>query len=296
MPRTVVIVNPASGRGAGARLLPRLTALFAARGITDIRTTAAPDDEARVVAEAVRDGAETIAVAGGDGTWGKSAVALARLGSPARMAFLANGTGNDFAKNLPTPAADHAAMAALVAAGSREQRVDLGSVDDRWFLNVAGFGFDVEVNADSLRPAGLLRGRAVYVVAALRQLFSYRGFHASADLFGDAAPCLRMMLVVSNGRNFGGAFLIAPSARVDDGLLDFVSVGDVHYLARIPLFARVLRGAHLSHPKVEARRARAATLTFDAPPTFELDGDLHQAAAATVRIGVVPGALRVLVG
>ena len=89
---------------------------------------------------------------------------------------------------------------------------------------------------------------------------------------------------------------IAPSARVDDGLLDFVSVGDVHYLARIPLFARVLRGAHLSHPKVEARRARVATLTFDAPPTFELDGDLHQAAATTVRIGVVPGALRVLVG
>lgn len=294
--RTVVIVNPESGRGAGARLLPRLTALFAAHGITDIRTTAAPGDEARVVGEAVRDGAETVAVAGGDGTWGKCAVALARLGSPARIAFIANGTGNDFAKNLPTPAADHRAMAALVAHGTREQAVDLGRVDDQWFLNVAGFGFDVEVNVATADRTGWLRGDAVYIAAALRQLFSYHGFRVRADVFGDAEPRLRMMLVISNGKNFGGAFLIAPSASIDDGLLDFVSVGDVHKLARVPLFARALRGAHLSHPAVGAVRAAAATLTFDAPPLYELDGDLHQAAGAVVQIGIVPRALRVLVG
>ncbi len=293
---TTVIVNPASGRGAGARQLARLTALFAAHGVTDVRTTAAPGDEARVVGEAVRDGATTIAVAGGDGTWGKSAVALARLGSPARMAFLANGTGNDFAKNFATPAADHEAMAALVAHGTREQRVDLGSIDDRWFLNVAGFGFDVAVNVDALQDTGRLRGNAVYIAAALRQLFRYRGFRATADVFGDSAPRMRMMFIISNGKNFGGAFLIAPSARVDDGLLDFVSIGDVHNLARIPLLARAFRGAHLAHPKVEAVRAAAATITFDAPPVIQVDGDLCDATSATVRIGVVPNALRVLVG
>jgi diacylglycerol kinase (ATP) len=294
--RSVVIVNPASGRGAGTRLLPRLNALFAEHGITDIRTTAAPGDEARVVGEAVRDGAETIAVAGGDGTWGKCAVALARLGSPARMAFIANGTGNDFAKNLPTPAADHRAMAALVAHGTREQTVDLGRVDEQWFLNVAGFGFDVEVNVATADRTGWLRGDAVYIAAALRLLFRYHGFRVTADVFGDEGPRLRMMLIISNGKNFGGAFLIAPSASVDDGLLDFVSVGDVHKLARIPLFARALRGAHLTHPAVGAVRAAAATLTFDAPPRFELDGDLHQATGSIVQVGLIPRALRVLVG
>ncbi len=296
MNRTVVIVNPASGRGSGARLLPRLTALFAGHGITDIRTTAAPGDEARVVAEAVRDGAETIAVAGGDGTWGKSAVALARLGSPARMAFIANGTGNDFAKNFPTSAKDHQAMAALIAHGGHEQRVDLGSVDGQWFLNVAGFGFDVEVSLHALRSTTWLRGNAVYISAALKQLLSYRGFRATADVFGETAPRLRMMCLVSNGKNFGGAFLIAPTARVDDGLLDFISIGDVRSLARIPLFVRAMRGAHVGLPSVDMVRAASATITFDAPPTFELDGDLHDAANTTVRIAVVPRALRVLVG
>jgi diacylglycerol kinase (ATP) len=295
MASTVVIVNPASGRGAGARHLERLRALFGAHGITDIRATNAPGDEARVVQEAVRDGAETIAVAGGDGTWGKAAVALARLGSPARMAFLANGTGNDFAKNLPVPAQDHAAMAALIAHGTQEQRVDLGAVDEQWFLNVAGFGFDVATLITSEQKSWL-RGNAVYIHAALRQLLFYRGFSVRADVFGDPAPRLRMMLIVSNGLNFGGAFRIAPAARVDDGMLDFVSIGDVHRLLRLPLFAGALRGAHLSHPKVDAVRAAAATLVFDAPPDFELDGELHHAAASTVAITTVPRVLRVLVG
>jgi diacylglycerol kinase (ATP) len=212
------------------------------------------------------------------------------------MAFLANGTGNDFAKNLATPATDHAAMAALLARGGREQLVDLGAVDDQWFLNVAGFGFDVEVNIATADRSGWLRGDAVYVAAALRLLFRYRGFRAAADVFGDTAARLRMMLVISNGKNFGGAFLIAPTAAVDDGLLDVVSVGDVHTLARLPLFARALRGWHLSHHAVDAVRVSSATITFDAPPWYELDGDLHQARSAVVRVGVVPRALRVLAG
>ncbi len=292
----MVIINPESGRGTGARLLPRLTALFAEHGITDIRTTAAPGDEARVVADAVRDGAETIAVAGGDGTWGKCAATLAGLGSPARIAFIATGTGNDFAKNFPAPANDHRTMAALVAHGTREQRVDMGSVDGQLFLNVAGFGFDVEVNVATADRVGWLRGDTVYITAALRLLFQYRGFYAAADLFGDDAPRLRMMLVVSNGKNFGGAFRIAPSARVDDGLLDFVSIGDVQKLARVPLFVRALRGAHLTHPAVGTVRAAAATITFDAPPRYEIDGDLYQATRAVVQVGLVPRVLRVLVG
>ena len=293
MSHTVVIVNPASGRGAGARLLPRLTQLFAKHGINDVRTTTAAGDETRVVEEAVRDGAATIAVAGGDGTWGKCAVALARLGSPARMAFLAGGTGNDFAKNFPAPARDHAAMAALIAAGGRERRVDLGSVDGEWFLNVAGFGFDVSVLEDTLRKSWL-RGKAVYIAAALKSLLRYEGISVQVDVFGDTSPKRRMMLIISNGLNFGGAFRIAPAARVDDGHLDFVSIGDIHGLARLPLFARALRGAHLSHPKVAAARAERALLLFDAPPLFELDGELYQARSASVAVATVPLALRVL--
>lgn len=298
MSRVVLIANPASGRGRASRLIPRARDAFAGEGVTDVRLTTHPGDEARVVREALNDGAGTIAVLGGDGTWGKCAAALAESGADARMAFLCGGTGNDFAKNLPAPSRDYAAMARLCTGSSAEWRVDLGRVESDghadFFLNVAGFGFDVAVLEEVLR-GGNLTGNAVYVVAAIRTLLSYPGLDVRVDAAG-AGSRLAMMLVVSNGRNFGGAFRIAPDARVDDGVLDVVEVGDVRGLGRVPLLLRALSGAHISHPSVSTRQASSFTLRFAAPPSWEGDGDLRLARSDEVRVSCVSGALRVIAG
>lgn len=271
-------------------MIGRIREAFAARGLTDVRGTRAAGDETRLVQEALDDGVTTLVVAGGDGTWSKCAVALARAGSPARMAFLSAGTGNDFAKNLHAPSRDPEAMARLVAEGGVERRVDLGRVDDAWFTNVAGFGFDVAV----LRASGawpVLRGPAVYVAAAVGELFRYDGLDARLD---DADWARRLMLVFSNGRAFGGTFRIAPGARVDDGRLDLVSFADTSSARRVPLLVRALRGTHLADARVEHRAAASFTLECREPPWFELDGELHRAPNAKVTIASLPGALRVL--
>ncbi len=149
--RACLIVNPVAGRGLAARLLPRVARAFAARGITDVRPTVAPGDEARQVRAALDDGCDTIAVLGGDGTWSKAAAELARHGAPARLALIAAGTGNDFVKNLPEPSRDADAMARLVAGDAEERRIDMAAVDGELFLNVAGFAFDVAVLARTER-------------------------------------------------------------------------------------------------------------------------------------------------
>lgn len=274
----------------------RVRAAFARHGITDLVATTAAGDEARRVHEALDDGIETIVVAGGDGTWGKCAVALGKAGSPARMAFVAAGTGNDFAKNFRAPARDLDAMAALVASGGEERRVDLGRADDAWFANVAGMGFDVAV-LHATKRIPVLRGPAVYVAAALGELFAYAGLEAQVrGMAGvDAATSARrLMLVIANGKEFGGTFRIAPGARVDDGKLDAVLFGDGIRLGRLPLLVRALAGTHLRHPDVRHTAAAAFTVTCPSPPWLELDGELHRAASATVTISCVPGALRVL--
>jgi diacylglycerol kinase (ATP) len=264
--------------------------------VTDVRVTARSGDESRLVRAALDDGADTIAVLGGDGTWGKCAAALAESGADARMAFLCGGTGNDFAKNFPAPARDLHAMARLVAEGGEEWRADMGRVESGnhadWFLNVVGFGFDVAVLEQTAR-GGALTGRAVYVATALRQLLRYPGLDLTLNALGAGAR-RATMLVISNGRSFGGAFRIAPHARVDDGLLDLVAIGDVRGLARVPLFVRALRGTHLAHPRVTAAQANAFTLRFAKPPGYEVDGELRRAHATDVRITCVRGAIRVL--
>lgn len=275
---------------------PAVSAAFAKVGISDFRSTTQPGDEARLVHEALDDGVSTIVAVGGDGTWGKCAVALAKAGSPARMAFVAAGTGNDFAKNLRAPARDLTAMAKLIAEGGVERRVDLGRVDDAWFANVAGMGFDVAVlHATKRMP--LLRGPSVYVAAALRELFAYHGLEARVEGILGVDPARwarRLMLVIANGKEFGGAFRIAPAATVDDGRLDAVLFADGIRAGRLPLLARAIAGTHLSHPAVSHTAGARFTISCRTRPWLELDGELHQAAAETITVACVPGALRVL--
>ena len=286
-----LLYNPASGRGRGERAIVGISAAFARCGFTDVRGTTHAGDEARLVQEAIDDGVETIVVAGGDGTWSKCAVPLARAGSPARMALLAAGTGNDFAKNLGIDPRDPRALAELLAdGGANERRVDLGRVDDRWFLNVAGFGFDVAVLHAS-RESRLLRGAAVYLVSALQELFRFPGLPIAVD---GAPPREHLLAVFSNGSHFGGMFHIAPGAQIDDGMIDAILVRDVPNLARLPLLASAIRGTHVHGPQVSKLRTARITLQFNDVPWFDADGELCRAERATVEIANVPSALRVV--
>ena len=118
MPRRVcVIVNPAAGRGRGARTLPAVREAFAAVGVGDVRTTEAREDERAVARRAIDEGFTTLVAVGGDGTWGNVANAIIDSGADVRLALIAAGTGNDFAKTVGAPMNDIALTARLAVEG-----------------------------------------------------------------------------------------------------------------------------------------------------------------------------------
>ncbi len=288
--RVRVIVNPASGRGRGARKLPALRSAFSAAGITDIHLTIAAGDEDRLARQALEDGCTTVVAVGGDGTWSKVASALA--GSECRLALVAAGTGNDFAKTVGVPAGDAAAMARLALEGP-DERIDMGRVGDRRFLNIAGFGFDASV-ARAMLEIGWLTGEALYLFASARQLFAYRGLEV--DGLPDEPPGYRnrLLLAICNGRRFGSSFVIAPNASLVDGQLDAVAIGDATPLRRAALFAAAASGAHLRYPEVSVRRAESFRLRFREPPLFQADGELHKATTTELEVACLPRALRIV--
>jgi diacylglycerol kinase (ATP) len=288
-----LIANPAAGRGRGARRLPAAFAALEPLG-ADLRVTEGPGDEARLARQALDDGCSAIALLGGDGTWSNAAREIIRAGADCSVALLAAGTGSDFAKSVGAPATDFARTAELLAEGAA-RRVDAARVDDHPFINVAGFGFDASV-VEAMSGVPWLRGNALYLYAALRQLFGYRGFAAGVHAHGEAPLALRpeLALIVANGRHFGGAFTIAPNARVDDGHLDLVRVGPASPVRRLRIFAAATRGAHLGFAEVSERRGERFVLRFEHPPLFEADGELHRAAAAEVEVASLPGVLRVV--
>lgn len=291
-----VVFNPQSGKGRGARLVEPVLAAFAAGGaaVEHGQTTRA-GEEVELTRAAVARGFRTVVAVGGDGTWSNVGGALIRSGRPVRLGLVPAGTGCDLAKSLGIPGRDVAACARIILAG-HSRTIDVGRVlpDDRYFLNVSGFGYDIAVIEDSWRVQWL-SGGALYTYCALRQLHRFPGFPVEMAAEGEA-PVRRelLMLVFANARVFGGGFQIAPDADLGDGALDGVVFANMGLARRLQILVRLLRGTHLSLSVVQATRSRSYRLRFERPPAFETDGEWNQAVSNELRIECVPRALEVL--
>ena len=293
--RIRVIVNPAAGRGRGARMTPEIHAAFAGVGASDVRTTAAAGDELRLASEAIAEGCTTLVAVGGDGVAANVANAILRSHADTRLAVIGAGTGNDFARLLGTDGIGAHAVAALCALAS-ETRVDVGRVEDVFFLNSCGFGFDVAV-VEGIARTRWLRGSSVYLYTALRELFAYSGITVAVGSEGSRRqPARHLLLAIANGARFGGGFEIAPGASVSDGKLDAVSILDAAPARRLALLAAARKGRHTAYPECVIERSAEFEVAFDKPPHYEADGELHRARSATLRISSCPSALRVVAG
>lgn len=293
MPRTFVILNPNSGKGRGRRLEPRIRDVFRAQE-AEFGLTARPGDEERLATEAIGHGFDRIVAVGGDGTTSNIGHAIMEGGRKVALGLVPAGTGCDLARSLDIPQNDLQRCAEIVAAG-RTRAIDVGKVEERHFLNIAGFGFDMAVLERSFRVKWL-RGELLYLFCALLEMKAYPGFALKSVLDDRPGPTGKyMMVIVANARKFGGGFAIAPDASLDDGELDIVSFGELGFFARLKAMGALMKGTHNGLPEIGTLRARRAVFDFNSPPSFETDGEWRQARRATLAIETLPRALNVLV-
>jgi diacylglycerol kinase (ATP) len=287
-----VIVNPVAGRGAGERLLPQIRSLFREFPGVQFTSTRVAGDEERLAEIAVSRGASDILVVGGDGTCSGAANAILAANATCRFGVIPCGTGNDFAKTLGVAAYKPEKVKNLLR-NKTDSVIDVGFAEGRYFLNSCGFGFDASV-LEASHKVRFLKGDAVYIYSALKQLFSYRGIAVSQSRAGTASPGRMLMVTVSNGRYLGGAFKIAPHASVLDGKLDVCFFSDSSVVERARLFLGALRGSHLGMRGVSSASVQELALTFAKPPSMEMDGEVRIARSKTVELKCIPRALSVV--
>jgi diacylglycerol kinase (ATP) len=287
-----VIVNPAAGRGRSPKLFAALNSFFPTGQNSEVLYTERPGDEEHLARLALENGARVLVAVGGDGTCSGVANAILRSGRECRLAVVASGTGNDFAKTLGVVNMSPEQVGALVSSGSGGA-IDVGLIEDRYFLNSCGFGFDAAV-LEATQRLRFLKGNAVYIYSALRQLLTYRGVAVSLGTGEHAESRKMLMVTVSNGRFLGGAFRIAPGASVVDAELDACFFGATGIAGRVRSFAGAFRGSHIGLPWVKSERARVFTFRFSEMPMMEVDGELRRARSPTVELRCVPRALSVV--
>ncbi len=277
-----LIVNSIAGHGKALKVAEQIKTELSRRGadfeIVYTEYAGHATELARACAE--RGDAQLFCI-GGDGT--AFEVANGIIGTNTALGIIPGGTGNDFVRALGLPKDPAAALDALLAAPTKA--VNVCQLNDRVFLNVCGSGFDVEVVRASDRAKRFFRGMIPYLYGVLHTIFTYQPRTFTLEIDGEAQTVPLLLVAVANGQYIGGGMHIAPMARLDDDLLDVITIRWPSRW-RIPfLLPKFIDGSFIQlKDLVEHRRCREVRIASPGMK-MQLDGEIVPVEDARLRIG-----------
>ncbi|MET7455708.1 YegS/Rv2252/BmrU family lipid kinase [Streptomyces sp. NPDC005574] len=292
MRQFTAVVNPTAGGSAGAAALLGVARLLREAGAgleTEYsRSLAHAQELARQAGEAGR----VVLAVGGDGIAGGIGGALS--GTGAVLGLVPAGRGNDFARALGLPS-DPAGLAEVLLRGE-PRPVDTievrSAVHDRTVvLGSVYAGVDAVANRHA-NHARLLRGTASYYAGGLRAVTTWRPARYRVTVDGVEHPHTGYTVVAANSGYYGSGRLIAPDARVDDGMLDVVLIREAPRRLFFALMNDLTTGAHVHRPQVSILRGREIRIEADRAVPYGADGEVEAVLPVTAK--VLPGALHVL--
>jgi len=246
-----------------------------------------PEAMRQTLRSLVAQGARRIAVAGGDGTVKLAAQELAH--KDVVLGILPQGTANNFATALRLPQDLPSALRVLLA--GEECAVDLGRMGPRYFTESAGVGLFAD--ALTLYGHGTNKDIPRGLYALTRVIFSMQAQRVRLTLDGELHSERAVMCIVANTYRMGYAAPVAPGAKVTDGLLDVVIIGDLRRRELIPYYQAIRAQTHVGLPKVQCLRAREVKI--EARRKMNVHCDDQVIGTTPVTIDTAAGALKVLV-
>ncbi len=303
-----LIVNPASANGRTGRHFDAIArAVHASIGPFDHSFTRRRGDGAALAREVAVSGTDLVVAVGGDGTASEVIDGLLQARGPGgkdvvRFGCIPRGTGGDFRRSLDLP--EDASGAADVLRDGVERTIDLGQVEYlghdgerrvRHFANVAGFGIAGRVVELVEGMGKALGGKAAFTIASARALVGWRDQPVRWRVDGGAWNEDEVTsLSVCNGRFFGGGMMVAPGARVDDGLFDVTLWKGLGLKDFIFKKGMLYDGTHVRLANTRTLRAKVLEAEAIGGARVLLDVDGEQPGTLPARFTLVPGALRVL--
>lgn len=289
---TAIIINPISGgvRPDVARARAQLarTVVDVCGERIDVFVTEAVGHARELATAAVTRGARLVMAWGGDGTINEVASALAF--SDVALGIIPAGSGNGLARELGVDPRPGVAIADALAAETR--LMDVGEIEGRLFVNIAGIGLDAFVA--SRFSLARRRGFLGYVGITVSALATYVPTDYRITSGGTRVDARAILVTIANSAQFGNGARIAPGARVDDGLLDLVVLEERWRLATLSQLPRLFNGTVDRMRGCTIQRIREVTVEADQPMTFHVDGE-PVVGGTRLTARVHPGALRIAV-
>jgi len=266
-----IIVNPTAGNGRSKAACKAVCQRLDERGLAyELLETDHPTHATELARDAAQRGVETVIAIGGDGTVTETAAGL--HGTKTALGIIPSGTGNDFIKTAGIPMDWEAALELILTKPARP--VDTGRVNQHFFINSCGAGFDVVTLDFAEKAKKYVHGLLPYLYGVLRAIIAYKPNEMHIEMGdGTVMDGKFMICSVANGRFFGGGIPIAPLAAVTDGLLD-VLVVDAVPRWKLPAYLVPLMRGKLHECKISHRFLTASCRLQSRHMRLNLDGEI----------------------
>lgn len=280
------IVNPVAGTGFASSTMKQLEEILREKETEfHVFQTEYPGHGTKIAAALAEDEDVCAVVSvGGDGTAGEVAAGLTGKGKP--MGIIPAGTGNDFIKSAGIPNDPEKALEVIFS--GKAEKIDTGTVNERFFLNVCGTGFDVTVLDYAESEKEKHRGLTPYFLGLIKAIFHYRNIRIILTADGEKEEGEYLICSIANGKYIGGGIPICPIADIQDGKLDLVMIRSIRRWM-IPFY---LPGLMLSKDlkfRITRHRKASEVIIEGKDLRINIDGDIQSMSRAEFRIN--PGSL-----
>ena len=288
MPKKIkLILNPTANHGRSVQIAADLRPLMAEHN-ADWSGTDYPAHAIELARQAGEQGYDLVIAVGGDGTVHEVVNGLMQVPQEKRPALgiIPLGSGNDFAHILGIPASPVDALKSAI--NGQPRSLDMASVCDEkgrleYFNNTIGIGFDAAVNAYT-RQIKHIHGFMMYFVALIQTIFRrFDALDMHVETDQETWDLNALMLAVGNGPREGGGFIVTPEAKLDDGILNYVTIRKISRLMMLRLVPEVMNGTHGRFKDVKMGTCRRLSVTCKQPLVVHCDGEVYAGFGTDVR-------------
>lgn len=267
-----IIYNPTAGREVFKKELPNVLEKLEVAGYeTSTHATTGDGDASHAASLAVDNDFDLIVTAGGDGTINEVINGIAKKERRPKLGIIPTGTTNDFARALHIPRNVQKATDIIVKNNS--MHLDIGKVNDQYFMNIAGGGELTELTYDVPSNLKKMLGQLAYYMKGIEMLPSIKPIQAKIEYDGNVIEEEIMLFLVSNTNSVGGFEKIAPDAKFNDGYFDLIILRKMNLAEFIRIATLALRGGHLDEEKVIYTQAKRIAVTPDGRMQLNIDGE-----------------------
>lgn len=274
MKKIKVIYNPSSGRQIIQKRIDNIILKLIDKGYTLNKfITKKKDDALNETIRCLKEDWDGIIVCGGDGTVNEVATGIVKGGKKIPVAILPSGTVNDFASYLKLPNNSDEFCKMIERWDTID--VDLGKVNDKYFVNVAAGGLLTNVAHQVSSEYKTVFGRLAYYLEGLKEI-PKSGFRPikvkiMSEEYSSSEDIL--LFLISNSKHIGGFKRIAPEAEIKDGFLDCLFIKKSDFQSLITIFINILKGEHINHKDVIYFKTKKIFIDCNEEVQVDIDGE-----------------------